>query len=772
MAKFQLTQIGKRKIKLTNLEKVLFPVSGVIKAELVEYYLKLAPTILRHIKRRPLSLIRFPDGIEAHQFFQKDKPEWAPDWVESVPLGKDRKKEYVLATEEASLVWLANLACIELHIRQDRYPNNEVPDFFVFDLDPADGQPFDEVIEIAVELRDFLEPFGYHPFVKTSGGKGIHVFVPIDMAYDYDAMFATVKSLGEQFVNKFSNSCTLKIKKDARKGKLLVDIYRNRGSQTIVAPYSVRGREPAPVSMPVSWETLVNLQSPSELHLRNAFELVKTNGDAWEGFSSFGVALHTDKSQRKGSKIKLPKSKYYKTPQQLKSYTDKRDFDQTPEPTPAIVDTDGTAFVVHRHHASRLHYDLRLEKDGTLLSWVVPKGMPHKPGVKRLAVETEPHPVEYLQFDGEIPKGQYGGGMMWIYARGKYEITKEKKDGFYFHLSSPQMDGEFRMINTKPKEWLLERVDRDLVDILADPISPMLADSKKKLPRNPEDYSYEVKWDGIRSIISIEEGEMIIRTRNQNDVTRQFPELTHISESFRCSNAIFDGEIVCLDSAGRPDFKRVISRMHSSSEGRIQRATKVNPAFCYLFDCLYLDGRSLINESIERRREWLQDTVRRGSSYRVSESMEDGKALYDAALKMNLEGIVAKKRGSKYYIGKRTSDWIKVKFRQTEEVYIIGYTEGNGDRINLFGALHIAEQTGTDWIYRGKVGTGFDLDKMKEITQLLQKQEKVEKALTQKTPDDKVSTWIKPYVTCEVEFASITRNETYREPVFLRIKQY
>jgi len=431
MATFQLTQVGKHKIKLTNLDKVLFPDSGVIKAELVAYYLKIAPTLLRYIRRRPLSLIRYPDGIQAHQFFQKDKPDWAPDWIESVPLGKEEKKDYILATDEATIVWLANLASIELHIRQDRSPHHDRPDFFIFDLDPPEGQPILEVVEIALALRQFLEPYGYHPFVKTSGGKGLHIFVPIEAKYDYDTLFDCVKSMAEEFIQSNPGSCTLKINKEARKGKLLVDIYRNRGSQTIVAPYSVRGREPAPVSMPLSWHQLEGLEDPTKYHVRNVADIVKHEGDQWEGFHSFSVPLHTDHEQRKGSTIVLPPSKYYKTPQQLKSYLDKRDFDKTPEPPPSIVETDGDAFVVHRHHASRLHYDLRLEKDGTLLSWAVPKGMPHKPGIKRLAVQTEPHPVEYLQFDGEIPKDQYGGGMMWIYARGKYEITKEKKDGFY-----------------------------------------------------------------------------------------------------------------------------------------------------------------------------------------------------------------------------------------------------------------------------------------------------------------------------------------------------
>ncbi len=772
MAKYQLTQVGKRKIKLTNLTKVLFPESGIVKAELISFYLGLAPTILRYVKRRPLSLIRYPDGIAAHRFFQKDKPDWSPDWVESVPLGKSDKKHYILATEEASMVWLANLACIELHIRQDRYPKNEIPDFFIFDLDPAPGQPFDEIVDIALALRDFLEPFGYHPFAKTSGGKGIHIMIPIEARYDYDTMFECVKLLATEFVKKHSGACTLKISKDARKGKLLVDIYRNRASQTIVAPYSVRGREPGPVSMPLSWDVLAMLDDPTAYHLRNVPEIVKNEGDAWEGFASFSVPLHTDKSASGGSKINLPASKFYKTPAQLKEYAAKRDFAKTSEPAPAFVETDGTAFVVHRHHASRLHYDLRLEKDGALLSWAVPKGMPHKPGIKRLAVQTEPHPIEYLQFDGEIPKGQYGGGMMWIYARGKYEITKEKKDGFYFQLSSPQMDGEYRIHNTKKKEWLLERVDRDLVDILHDPVAPMLAIKGDKIPSRDQDYFYEVKWDGIRAIIAIEEGEIRIRTRNQNDLTDKFPELQQLSESFRISNGIFDGEIVCLDKQGRPNFKQIISRMHAVGETKIQRATQRNPVYCYLFDCLYLDGRSLIHEPVERRREWLKDSIKRGSPYRMSEAVDDGHALYEAAGKMQLEGIIAKKRGSKYQIGKRSEDWIKLKFRQEEEVYIIGYTQGRGDRAATFGALHMADLPGDDIIYRGKVGTGFDAQKMKEIYDIIAKVPVVDKPIAEKTLDDAVTTWIAPQVTCEVEYSSITHNGTFREPVFRRLKLF
>lgn len=766
MAKFQLTKVGKRKIKLTNLDKVLFPESGIIKAELVSYYLNLAPTLLRYISRRPLSLIRFPDGITAHQFFQKDKPEWAPDWIESVPLGKEKKKHYVMATEEASMVWLANLACIELHIRQDKHPHHDHPTFIIFDLDPPEGQPFQEIIEIALHLREFLTSFGYHPFVKTSGGKGIHIFIPIEPHYDYDTSFACVKLLGESFVARYSADTTLKIPKGARQGKLLVDIYRNRGSQTIVAPYSVRGREPAPVSMPLPWDELEGVDDPRQFHLRNVFEIVRDQGDAWEGFDSFSVPLHTDETQRSGAEINLPESKFYKTPAQLKAYSEKRDFSKTPEPAPSAMKTDGNAFVIHRHHASRLHYDLRLEKDGTLLSWAVPRGMPHKPGIKRLAVQTEPHPIEYLQFDGEIPKGQYGGGMMWIFARGKYEITREKKDGFYFRLSSPQLAGEFRIHNTKEKEWLLERVDRDIIRIMDDPIRVMLANPRKNLPTHEDKYLYEVKWDGIRATIHVEEGQIKIRSRSQRDLTDQFPELQDVSDSFRISHGIFDCEIVCLDKKGRPDFKKVISRMHSSSPAKIQQATKRNPAYAYLFDCMYVDGRSLINEPLERRRVWCKDSLKKGTNYRFSQEMDDGAALLEAARSMNLEGIIAKRKGSKYQIGKRSDDWLKIKFRTEEEVAIIGFTEGNNERSATFGALHIAEVQGSDLKYRGKVGTGFDSKKMAEIRGLIDKRSEIEKPIEEKTEDDNSSVWIEPSITCLVQYASITNNGTYREPVF------
>ena len=766
----QMVKVGKRTLELSNLKKVLFPDDGIIKAEVIDYYLKIAPTILNHIKGRPLSLIRFPDGIYGEQFFQKNRPDWAPDWIEYVPLGSEEKKDYILATEEASLVWLANLACLEIHQMHSKKPDYDKPDYMVFDIDPPEGYKFTDVVGIALELRPFLENLGYHAFVKTTGGKGVHVVTPIEQRWDFHTVFETAQEIAKPFVEERSN-LTLHIKKEARKGRVLVDIYRIRQGQSIVSPYSLRGSKGAPVSMPLTWEQLETLTDPVEYNLMNVPDMVMTEGDAWEGISAYAAELHTERRAASKPK-KLGPNPKHKTPEQLEKYSKKRDFEKTPEPGAEILDGKGNNFVIHRHHASRLHYDLRLEQDGVLKSWAVPKGLPPAPGIKRLAVQTEDHPMEYLTFEGTIPKGQYGGGDMWVYAAGKYEITKEKKDGFYFRLHSPAVSGEYRMymINKNKKEYLMERVGNPQVDWLHSDIEPMLAQTRKDVPTGDR-YLYEVKWDGIRVMISLDEGKVTLRTRNNNDITAKFPELLSAEKSFRATCGLFDGEIVCLDEEGRPVFKDVINRMQRSSEGDIERAMKKQPAFCYLFDVLYLDGRAVVNEPLERRRDWLKDAIKKDSSYRISETVDDGKALFDAAGQLGLEGIMAKDRNSKYFPGRRSDSWYKIKVRQTTESHIIGYTKGKGNREAVFGALHLGDIDGKGKItYRGKVGTGFNDKLMKEINKDIKKLKEVKKPIKEKVLDEKNTTWIEPKLVCEIEYASMTKDGAYREPVFVRMR--
>jgi DNA ligase D-like protein (predicted ligase)/DNA ligase D-like protein (predicted polymerase)/DNA ligase D-like protein (predicted 3'-phosphoesterase) len=763
----QITQVGKRQIELSNLTKVLYPDEHITKAHLIEYYLKISPSILAHIKGRPLSLVRYPDGIGGESFFQKNRPKWAPDWLEYVTLGEE-KKDYVIATEEASLVWLANLATIELHQMHSRSPHFDKPDYIAYDFDPPEEVRFPDVAHVAREFKEHLEGFGYHPFVKTTGRKGLHVVTPIEPKWDFHHVFEAAKAVAQPFVDSHGSILTLQIKKEHRKGKILLDIYRNRQSQTIVSPYSARGLPGATVSTPLFWEELDALESPKIFTLHSVPPRVAENGEPWEALAAYATMIHSEKPAVQPKK-KLEPARTYKTPEQLEAYSGKRSFDKTPEPQPTQITGTGNAFVVHRHHATRLHYDLRLEQNGILKSWAVPKGLPPRPGIKRLAVSVEDHPLEYVNFEGAIPKGEYGGGMMWKFAQGRYEITKQKKDGFYFRLQSRELNAEYRVYNTKENQWLLERVDTPQTDWLRAPVNPMLARAAQK-PPDSADYLYEVKWDGIRALVSLDEGIITIHGRNGLDVTKQFPELLIPEQAFRATSGLFDGEIVCLEADGKPNFRDVIYRMQQRADGAIERARSKHPAVCYLFDCIYLDGRAIVGEPLDRRREWLQDAVRKSAAYRVSEFIEDGPAFFEAVKTMGLEGIMAKQRNSVYLPGKRSETWLKIKTRQTVECLIIGYTRGKGDRESTFGALHLAQNGDGELKYIGKAGSGFDENQTKAVFEELEKLTKIKRPLKEKTPDDSRSIWVEPKLICEVAFASKTPDGLLREPVFIRLR--
>jgi len=359
--------------------------------------------------------------------------------------------------------------------------------------------------------------------------------------------------------------------------------------------------------------------------------------------------------------------------------------------------------------------------------------------------------------------------MMWKFAQGRYEIIKQKPDGFYFRLQSRELNAEYRIYNTKENQWLLERLDTPQTDWLRAPIEPMLARLTQRLP-DSEDYLYEVKWDGIRALISLDEGAVKIHSRNGMDISKQFPELLIPEQAFRATSALFDGEIVCVEGDGKPLFANVIHRMQQSTEGAVDRAKAKCPAVCYLFDCLYLDGRPILNEPFTRRREWLQDAIRTGSVYRVSEAMTEGTALLEAVKQLGLEGIMAKQRNSTYTPGKRSDAWLKVKARQTVECTIIGYTPGEGDRGKSFGALHLAQADGNELKYVGKVGTGFDARLLKDIFAEVKQLTVIKKPIKEKTMDDAHSVWVEPKLICEVQFASITRDGLLREPVFVRLR--
>lgn len=716
--------------------------------------------MLSHIKGRALSLVRYPDGLGGEKFFQKNRPEWAPEWVAYKRLGNDRKKEYVVANEEATLVWLANLACLEIHQMHSFSAHNDTPDYIVYDLDPPEDGSFawGDLKRMAFDLKAHLDQYGYHPFLKTTGGKGLHVLTPITPKYTYEECFQVAREIATSFIAKYPKA-TLHLVKASRKGRVLIDIYRNKSSQTIISPYSLRGHKGATTSTPITWDELENLKTLTDWNIHTTLQRLLTEGDAWEQIRGWAVPLHTDPNKK-------TVSAYSSQTSALKAYKEKRDFAKTNEPDIATQKGMGNRFVIQRHHAAHIHYDLRLEQNGVLTSWAVPKGMPPIPGVKRLAVKTEDHPLSYLSFEGNIPKGEYGGGTMWVYAEGKYEVTKEKKDGFYFRLSGKQLNAEYRIHLMKGKEWLLERVDTPQHSPLNQLIKPMLAESSKNVPLG--DYTYELKWDGIRALIYINEGELKIYSRNLNDITHQFPELNIPPETFGVNNAIFDGEIVCLDSDGSANFKKVIKRL--MSKARVKRENVQFSAFCYLFDCLYLDGRPLLNDPLYKRREWLEDALsQKCHPYRINEVLEDGVALFEATKRLGVEGILAKEKNGTYMPGKRSKGWIKVKVKTTMDCVIIGYTQGQGDRIGLFGSLQLAEVTQNGLTYRGRVGTGFDQKQMKSMAETLSAIVQKTKPISEGAHEERITTWVSPIHKCEVEYTMLTESGTLRDPVFKKL---
>jgi ATP-dependent DNA ligase len=233
---------------------------------------------------------------------------------------------------------------------------------------------------------------------------------------------------------------------------------------------------------------------------------------------------------------------------------------------------------------------------------------------------------------------------------------------------------------------------------------------------------------------------------------------------------VFDAEIVSLNAQGKPEFKKVINRLMASVKTKIDKLSKTNPVYCYIFDCLYLDGRSVMNDTLARRREWIGDIVKSDSRYRISQLEEDGKALFAAAKEHALEGIMAKRLDGKYLPGKRSENWIKIKVRDAVDCVIIGYTEGKGSREAHFGSLHVSEMINGVPQYRGKVGTGFDDKLMKEMAQSLKKLKVVKKPFKDKVMDEKITTWVEPKLFAEISYSMITNDKMFREPVFVRLR--
>jgi bifunctional non-homologous end joining protein LigD len=472
-----------RPVSFSNLDKRYFP-SGFTKGEMIHYYLEVAPYILPHLKDRPVTLIRFPDGVEGGGFYEKNAPKHAPDWISTFRVPRRHHEgqiNYILINNPETLAWCANLGAIEFHPFLHRVPEIDSPTYVAFDLDPGEGADIVTCVEVALRLKDVFDELDLKSFPKLSGSKGIQVYVPLNTDVTYASTQPFAKSVAELLERQYPKLIVSGMSKALRKRRVMIDWSQNSPSKTTVCVYAMRGKWDEPfISMPLSWSELSKARvaenhaalsfTPDEAlrklrKVGDRFEPVLTTRQFLpEAFRQLGTKA--PRSSRRGtSRATARAAESEPSPTAWSRYTAKRDFTRTAEPAggsrKARLGGGGRRFVIQKHDASRLHYDFRLEMNGTLKSWAVLKGPPYALGVKRAAFEVEDHPLDYLQFEGTIPKGQYGGGTVMVWDLGTYELlggSMEKGD-LKLRLDGKKLQGEWHIFrikhdSTKPM-WLL-----------------------------------------------------------------------------------------------------------------------------------------------------------------------------------------------------------------------------------------------------------------------------------------------------------------------------
>ena len=514
----------------------------------------------------------------------------------------------------------------------------------------------------------------------------------------------------------------------------------------------------------------------------------------------------------------------------LNEYAAKRRFEKTPEP-PAKRKSRGPAnlFCVQRHDATRLHYDLRLEMDGVLKSWAVPKGPTLDPTVKHFAAHVEDHPIEYGNFEGNIPAGNYGAGSVMLWDRGTFDLLggvsgaeQLARGDLKFHLHGEKLNGDFALVHMKGRgkgqEWLLikkrdefavpgwdvedyatsvlsgrtqEEIARNLPERKASPpkkkrkpdvasiegacqaempsaIEPMTATLAERPPRG-EEWLFEVKWDGVRAIAFVERGEVRIQSRSGLRCERQYPELAVIPHHVAASQAVLDGEIAVLDEKGVARFHLIQPRIANSDPNTIAHLVRSTPVVYFVFDLLYLDGYDLRNVSLSKRRELLRQVATPGAVLRISEAFAGvGEEMLEAARENGLEGIVAKRASSRYE-SKRSREWLKIKIGNEQEFAIGGFTEPQGGR-EYFGALVLGVYEEGKLRWAGNVGTGFDQKTLASLHARLQPLVTRKCPFAERPKPDRGITWVKPELICQVKYANWTPDNRLRAPVFVGLR--
>lgn len=817
----QTVTIDGHRLTLTSLDKVLYPETGTTKADVLAYYAAIADVLIPHAADRPATRKRWVHGVGTAEhpgqvFFQKNLDDSAPKWVKRRPIEhKDHTNDYPLVNNLATLTWLGQIAALEIHVPQWKFGRTGVirnPDRLVLDLDPGEGTGLQECAEVARFARAILKDVGLDPMPVTSGSKGIHLYAALDGTLTSDEVSEFAHELARALEAQHPDLIVSDMKKSLRRGKVLVDWSQNNAAKTTITPYSLRGRLRPFVAVPRTWSELAD-KDLAHLDYEQVMARMKRRKDPLAVLlAASGAALEPTAERMAGFEISDAGA------DRLARYRAKRDASKTPEPVPAADGKgagaagkqSGQTFVIQEHHASRLHYDFRLEHDGVLVSWALPKGVPTDTKKNHLAVQTEDHPLEYGSFEGSIPKGEYGAGEVTIWDAGTYELEKWRDDEVIATLHGEPGGGlggpaTFALIRTEGEgkeanNWLIHLM-KDSPSVAGgkkgstaprtapkkssakgaarsrrDGLRPMLATLGTETDLSDDEdgeegWAFEMKWDGIRALayLGADDSDVRLLTRNGNDVTVAYPEIAaRLRESVGYESAILDGEIVALNAKSVPDFGLLQQRMGLTKPAEVERAMREVPVQFLLFDLLERDGTSLVGETYDERRRQLLDLVSVDGPIQVPPAFEgDLASAMRSSRELGLEGVLAKRRGSTYRAGRRSDSWVKIKHHRAQEVVIGGWRPGKGRRAGGVGSLLLGIPGEDGLRYVGRVGTGFTDRDLEEIARRLEKRHRATTPFVDVPRADAADAhWVKPDLVGEVEFGEWTSTGRLRQPTW------
>lgn len=721
-------------VRLSNLDKVLYPATGTTKGEVIHYYAEIAPAMLPHLAGRPVTRKRWPNGVGEASFFEKNLAAGTPSWVPRRALEhSERTVTYPVIAAQAGLVWLGQQAALEIHVPQWRFDGGGrgPATRLVFDLDPGPGAGLAECARVALGIRDMVAGIGMHAFPVTSGSKGIHLYVPLDRVLGPGGASTVAKQVAENMEKLLPDLVTVTMAKDVRAGKVFLDWSQNNPAKTTIAPYSLRGRTEPNVAAPRSWAEIEDAGGLRQLRFDEVLRRYRADGDLLAGLDPpLGDALTR--------------------------YRAERDPARTPEPVPGAAPGTGTGnrYVIHEHHARRLHWDMRLERDGVLVCWAVPKGLPDSPRQNRLAVHTEDHPLEYLGFHGTIPAGEYGAGEMSVWDTGTYRAEKWRDDEVIVVLRGERLTGRYALIRTEGDHWLMHSMkDQPPVGELPRGLSPMLSTPGDVAGLPGSEWAFERKWDGYRLIVEIDAGELRLRSRAGNDVTARYPQLEALAEELAGHRAVLDGELVA-----------------GGSDGAVNVALlKANPrrAEFVAFDLLYLDGTSLLRKRYRDRRQVLEALAATAPALRVPPRYAgNGADALRCSEQDGAEGVVAKRLDSVYLPGTRGHAWVKQRNWRTQEVVVGGMRRSSA---RPFASLLVGIPSEDGLVYAGRVGTGFDDAAMSELaTRLRRLERKTSPFVNELSADERRDAiWVTPKVGGIVRYMDWTDGARFWHPAWL-----